>query len=132
MQKSIPRIVLIGCARSAGAALDDLAQNGRSLPENVEWVSMPCGSAIDELQILRAFEAGADQVMVLSCNDGSCRSIKGNVWAEKRVDAARALLVELGIAGWRLEFHQVAPNMSADILSWLEAFSQPREEVAAE
>ena len=132
MPKSNPRIVLIGCARSAGVAIDDLTRSGRYLPENVEWVSMPCGSAIDELQILRAFEAGADRVMVLSCNDGSCRSVNGDQWAEKRVQAARGLLEELGIGGWRIAFHKVAPNMSTDILGWLEAFSQAREEVSAE
>lgn len=92
-----PRIVLLGCARSAGEAVQNLAARGQRLPSNVEWVSLPCGSGIDELHILRAFEHGADQVMVLACYDGACRSVEGNKWAEKRVNAARAILEEAGI-----------------------------------
>lgn len=120
-----PRIVLIGCSHSAGVAIEELAGNGQALPDNVEWVSMSCGAAIDELHILRAFESGADQVMVLVCCDGACRSLSGGQWAEKRVNATRIVLEEVGIDGWRLELHKMAPNMSVDLLQWLEAFREP-------
>lgn len=120
-----PRIVLIGCEHSAGVAVEELAKSGRALPANVEWVSVHCGGNIDELHLLRAFEAGADQVMVLACCKGACRSLEGSNWAEKRVAAARALLEEAGIAGWRLAFYNIAPTMSADLLHWLESFREP-------
>jgi coenzyme F420-reducing hydrogenase delta subunit len=122
---SSPRIVLIGCAHSAGAAIEDLATQGRALPANVEWVSVPCGSGIDELHILRAFEANVDQVMVLACYSGACRSLEGSIWAEKRTAAVRTLLEEAGIAGWRLAFHNIAPNMAADLVQWLADFHEP-------
>jgi coenzyme F420-reducing hydrogenase delta subunit len=120
-----PKIVLIGCTHSAGAAIEELAASAQALPGNVEWVSIPCGSALDELHILRAFEAGADQVMVLACYDGACRSVDGNRWAEKRVNAVRAILEEAGIAGWRLAFHNIAPSMPVDLLQWLAEFREP-------
>ncbi len=127
-----PKIVLIGCSHSAGEAVQSLSDAGRALPDNTEWVALPCGATLDELHILRAFEAGADQVMVLVCNDGACRSVQGNRWAEKRVAAARELLEEAGIAGWRLEFHQIAPTMAADLTQWIEAFREPTEGSVAE
>lgn len=116
------RMVVLGCAHSAGTALDELAAQGRALPAGVEWVSLPCGGGLDELHILRAFEAGAGRVMVLACNDSACRSANGNRWAEKRVKAARRLLEEVGIEGWRVEFRAVSPTMAADLLPWIEAF----------
>jgi len=122
-----PRIVLIGCAHSAGVAIEELAKAGQALPSHVEWVSVPCGSDLDELTILRAFESGADQVMALACCDGACRSLDGSRWAEKRVAAARALLEEAGISGWRLAFHPIAPNMAADLWQWIETFREPVE-----
>ena len=125
------RIVLMGCAQSAGVAIEELQKKGQSLPDYVEWVRVPCGSGVDELHILRAFEAGADRVMVLACYDGACRSISGNRWAEKRVEAARALLAEVGIAGWRIAFHQVAPTMSADIVQWIANFQEPEQQTEA-
>ncbi|MHB0858283.1 MAG: hydrogenase iron-sulfur subunit [Anaerolineae bacterium] len=122
------RIVLIGCAHSAGESLQQLQAAGRALPEGVEWVSMPCGGAIDELHVLRAFEHGAGQVMVLACNNGACRSADGGAWAGKRIQAAREILQEVGIAPWRLAFHQIGPNMGADLLQWLAAFREPASE----
>lgn len=120
-----PRIVLIGCEHSAGVAVEDLTRTGKALPPNVEWVSIPCGGGLDELTILRAFEDGAEQVMVLACCDGACRSLDGSRWAAKRVAAVRSLLAEAGIAGWRLAFKQIAPTMSADLLQWIESFREP-------
>ena len=110
------RVVLIGCEQSAGAAIRDLVAAGRSLPEAVEWVSSPCGGNIDALHILRAFESGADLVLVTACFDGACRSVNGNRWAEKRVEVARALLEEAGIPAWRLAFRNLAPNMAVSII----------------
>ena len=117
------RLVVLGCDHSAGTALDELAAQGRTLPLGVEWVRLPCGGGLDELHILRAFESGARRVMVLACNDGACRSVNGNRWAEMRVRAARRLLEEVGIEGWRLEFKAVSPTMAADLLPWVEAFA---------
>jgi coenzyme F420-reducing hydrogenase delta subunit len=124
---SVERVVLVGCAHSAGEAIKELTAAGRNLPADVEWVSVPCGSTIDELYILRAFESGAGRVLVLACYRGACRSVDGSLWAEKRVQAARVLLQEAGIAGWRLKFANVAPTMGPDLLQWLEAFHEPLE-----
>ena len=119
------RKVLIGCDRSAGEALRELAVTGRALPSNVEWVSLPCGSNVDELHILRAFEAGADRVLVLSCYEGACRSADGPKWAAKRVQAVKAMLKEVGIAEERLEWRPIAPTMAADLWRWITKASEP-------
>jgi coenzyme F420-reducing hydrogenase delta subunit len=112
-------VILIGCARSAGEALAGLAEAGHALPAGVEWVSRPCGSGIDELHILRAFEAGADYVVVAVCYDDACRSLDGSRWAARRVEAARLLICEAGMDGSRLIFRQMSPTMGADLLAWL-------------
>lgn len=114
------RIVMIGCSHSAGEAVESLRTMGRELPDGVEWVSMPCGGTIDELHILRAFESGADGVMVLSCCDGACRSVDGSQWAGKRVNAVRRTLEEIGMPAERLQFHQMAPAMAADLWRWIQ------------
>jgi coenzyme F420-reducing hydrogenase delta subunit len=108
--------VLIGCQHSAGEAVAELAAQGRPLPDGVEWVSVPCGGSVDELTILRAFEAGAQEVLVIACCEGACRSLAGNRWAEKRVGAVRALLAEVGIAPERLVFRNLAPSQAADLV----------------
>jgi len=115
-------MVVMGCAHSAGIARDEWAAEGCVLPDDIEWVSLPCGAGLDELHILRAFESGADRVMVLVCNDGACQSVTGNRWAEKRVEEARRLLEEVGIEGWRVAFKTISPTMVTDLLPSIEAF----------
>ncbi|MFP3896331.1 MAG: hydrogenase iron-sulfur subunit [Anaerolineales bacterium] len=115
------RIVVMGCERSAGPALEDLQAGGYILPEEVEWIEIPCGGNIDVLHILRAFESGADRVMILACHEGACHSLDGNRWAAKRVEAARKLVVEAGLPAKSLIFHNLAPNMGADLAGWLHA-----------
>ncbi|MFO7916942.1 MAG: hydrogenase iron-sulfur subunit [Anaerolineae bacterium] len=117
------RIVVIGCEHSAGAALEDLQSRGYVLPEQVEWIEIPCGGNLDVLHILRAFESGADRVLVLACHEGACHSLDGNRWAAKRVEAARALIVEAGLPENSLIFRNLAPSMGADLAAWLNALS---------
>lgn len=124
------RIVLLGCARSAGVAMEELMAARSELPPGFEWVCMPCGGSIDELHILRAFESGADQVVVLACYDGACHSLRGNQLAEKRAQAARDILEEAGIPGERLIFRNVSPTMAADLLQWIRELPEPRVDVA--
>jgi len=115
------RAVIIGCAHSAGVALDELREAGRSLPDGVEWVEVPCGASVDDLLILKAFESGADRVLVLVCNDQACRSLDGNRWAEKHTNTARRLLEEIGIDHSALRIQHIAPNMAADLHTWVSA-----------
>lgn len=120
-------MVLIGCQRSAGAALARLAEEGRVLPEHVQWRSVPCGGSIDELTILEAFEGGAQRVMVVSCAAGACNSVVGDERARRRTAAARVLLEGIGMEGWRLRYETMAPNMGADLLRWIDEFVAPAE-----
>lgn len=114
------RIVIFGCERSAGEALLALEAQGRRLPAEVEWVSLPCGGGVDVLHLLQAIASGAERVLVLSCFTGACQSLEGERWAEKRVQAARGWLREIGLPEERLAFRAIAPNMAADLAAWLE------------
>ncbi len=129
------RTVVIGCAHSAGMARDTLYKAGQHLPPDVEWLDVQCGGSVDEILLLRAFEDGADRVMVLVCNDGACQSLEGNRRAERRVQATKSLLEEIGIAPWRLELHNIGPNQPADLVAWVDAFraaTPPEEESVSE
>ncbi|MFH1084253.1 MAG: hydrogenase iron-sulfur subunit [Chloroflexota bacterium] len=115
------RTVVFGCKQSAGVARDELTARGVALPADMEWVELPCGGGLDELYLLRALEDGAERVLVLACYEGACRSLDGNRWAERRAEAVRALLAEIGLDAVRVAFRQVAPNMAADLLALLNA-----------
>jgi len=67
----------------------------------VKVIQMPCSSMIKDVYLLKAFEAGADAVLVFVCPENSCRYIEGSIRAKKRVQWVRDLLDEIGMDGKR-------------------------------
>ena len=59
---------------------------------------------IKDVYILKAFECGADGVMVVGCPSGKCKRIDGNIRAAKRVAWVQKLLDEIGLGGNRLVY----------------------------
>jgi F420-non-reducing hydrogenase iron-sulfur subunit len=51
---------------------------------------------------LRAFENGADGVLVAGCEEGSCHFKEGNLIAKRRVNYTRRLLAEMGLEEERI------------------------------
>jgi coenzyme F420-reducing hydrogenase delta subunit len=78
-------------------------------PHNIRIVRLLCTGKIDPVFFLRAFESGADGVLVAGCMEGECHFVEGNLRARKRVVYAKKLLDEVGLGGERLEMY----NMSA-------------------
>ncbi|MBI5100495.1 MAG: FAD-dependent oxidoreductase [Nitrospirae bacterium] len=91
-----PVIVAFLCMRHMGTS-------GFSLPDNVRKVPVHCTSRIDIIDILKAFECGADGVAVVRCSTETCKykGIEDRVSA--RVDRAKQLIGMLGMEAGRLE-----------------------------
>lgn len=73
----------------------------------IKGIKMPCSSMTREVFLLRAFEAGADAVLVMVCPEGACRYIEGNIRAGKRVARVKKILDEIGLDGRRLNIFNV-------------------------
>jgi F420-non-reducing hydrogenase iron-sulfur subunit len=87
-------------------ALDKVAVSENERYE-VQTIKMPCSSLIREVFLLRAFEAGADVVIVLACPEGSCHYLEGNIRARKRVERVKKILDEIGLDGRRLDIYNL-------------------------
>jgi coenzyme F420-reducing hydrogenase delta subunit len=92
-----PKITIFHCFNALNSINDSI--NNKF---DVKEVKMPCSSMTREVFLLRAFEAGADAVVVMVCPEGSCRYIEGNIRAGKRVARMKRLLDEIGLDGRRL------------------------------
>jgi len=73
----------------------------------IQSVKLPCSSMTREVVLLRAFEAGADSVLVIVCPEGSCRYLQGNLRTAKRVTRVKKLLDEIGLDGRRLNLFNI-------------------------
>jgi F420-non-reducing hydrogenase iron-sulfur subunit len=70
----------------------------------VAQIKLPCAAMVRDVFLLRAFEAGAEGVLVVACAPEKCKRGVGSAYAEKRVARTRKLLDEIGLGGWRLVF----------------------------
>jgi len=79
----------------------------------IKFIKLPCSSMVKDVFLLRAFEAGADGVVVMVCPEGQCRYVEGNIRAKKRVAWVKNLLDEIGIDGRRLSLTNIAAGNTA-------------------
>ena len=71
-------------------------------PPNIRIIRTPCTGKLEVEYFLRAFENGADGILVAGCEEGSCHFIEGNFMAKRRVNYSRDILTEAGFEKERL------------------------------
>ena len=76
---------------------------GFDLPANVKKVPVHCTSRIDIIDLLKAFECGADGVAVVRCSGVSCKYKGIGQRVSARVDRTKQLITMLGMEPGRIE-----------------------------
>jgi F420-non-reducing hydrogenase iron-sulfur subunit len=109
----VPNIVAFLC-NWCGYAGADLAGVSRfQYPPSIRIIRVMCSGRVDPVFILRAFENGADGVLVCGCHINDCHYISGNLKAEKRVEKTKHLLKTIGINPDRLRLEWVSAGEGA-------------------
>lgn len=107
------KITIFHCINVFGE--EDAIPSAEEQSGKLKFVKMACSSMVKDVFLLRAFEAGADAVVVLVCPEGACRYVEGNLRAKKRTDWVKSLLDEIGIGGDRLALFNVAAGDTAAV-----------------
>ncbi len=113
-QIDTPRIIAFLCQNSAYEAAEMARLFGDALPQGLQMIKVPCAGKVDVDYILTAFQAGADGVLVLACHKDNCKSLRGNTFADWRVEDTRRMLEEVGLEKERLQFATIASNMPVE------------------
>jgi len=74
----------------------------RAYVEGVQIIETPCSGKVDPIYLLKAFEKGADCVVVLACDQRLCATIEGSKRIHKRIERTKQLLAEAGLEPERL------------------------------
>ncbi|MGD9124393.1 MAG: hydrogenase iron-sulfur subunit [Desulfarculaceae bacterium] len=112
-------VLVFACANSAGQALRSARLAGSKLPPGLRIVQVPCAGKVDPVFVLEALGQGYDGVVILSCFEGACYSLRGTEWAGYRVSHLRGLLTEAGHDPRRLVAASLAPNMQTEFVERL-------------
>lgn len=84
---------------------------------------VPCTGRVDEVMMLRAFEKGADGVMVVGCLEGDCHYEKGNLRAKARVTRMAALLDIIGLGSFRLRMFNLSAGEGSKFAQFVNEYS---------
>lgn len=103
-----PRIVAYVCNWCTYLGADLAGTNRLEYPSNVRIVRAPCTGRIDFNFVVKAFEVGADAVIVSGCHPGDCHYTAGNYHARRRWMMLRPLLDTLGVDLERVHFAWVS------------------------
>jgi F420-non-reducing hydrogenase iron-sulfur subunit len=83
-----------------------------------------CSGRIEPQFILRAFELGADGVLVAGCHIGDCHYISGNEKAQKKVEATKELIDQLGLDGRRLRLEWISASEGSKFAATMKDFTE--------
>ena len=103
-----PRITAFVCNWCTYAGADLAGTSRLKYAANIRIIKLPCTGRIDPLLVLKAFESGADGVLVSGCHPGDCHYTSGNFHARRRWAIFRKLLTFTGIGADRLFFSWVS------------------------
>ncbi|MBR6922126.1 MAG: hydrogenase iron-sulfur subunit, partial [Clostridia bacterium] len=102
------------CCNWCSYAGADLAGNNRlNYPENVKIIRVPCSCRVDPTFILRAFQRGADGVLICGCHPGDCHYTTGNYYTRRRMTLLFSMLEYLGIEKERTRVEWVSAAVIA-------------------
>ena len=110
-----PKIVAFVCNWCTYAGADLAGTSRLKYDANIRLLRVPCTGRIDTLFIVKAFEQGADCVLVSGCHPGDCHYDAGNYHARRRWTIFRELMSFLGIDDRRLQFSSVS---AAEGVKW--------------
>jgi F420-non-reducing hydrogenase iron-sulfur subunit len=69
-----------------------------------------CSGRVDPQFILRAFEKGADGVLVCGCHPGECHYLEGNKKTARRIPLLKKMLAQFGIEDGRVRLDWVSAS----------------------
>jgi F420-non-reducing hydrogenase iron-sulfur subunit len=114
-----PKILAFCCHYCAYAAADLAGTMRIQYPPNIRIIRTPCTGRLETEYFLKALENGADGVLVAGCLEGGCHFTSGNLYARRRVEYVRDMLVEIGLEKERLRMVNVAASMGRPLAEFI-------------
>jgi len=105
-----PKIVAFVCNWCTYTGADLAGTSRLKMDPNVRVIKLPCSSRVNPLFIIKAFERGADGVIVSGCHTGDCHYSTGNFHARRRFSILHDLLHFMGVDNDRVTFAWVSAS----------------------
>ncbi len=105
-----PRIVGFLCNWCSYSGADLAGVSRLKSPPNIRIIRTMCSGRVDPTFVLRAFELGADGVLIAGCHPGDCHYAEGNYKAMRRVAMLKQVLRAVGIDERRIRLEWISAS----------------------
>ncbi len=100
-----------------------IGERGHSdYPPGVKLIRMTCTGRIGPNFVLKAFQSGADGVMVMGCPDGDCHYIDGNRDYHEREEIVIDLMETMGVPSSRYRTMWISPDKGEEFIRTVREF----------
>ena len=105
-----PKILGFLCTWCSYTGADLAGTNRLKIPSNLRAVRVPCSGRVSPELVMRAFDQGADGVLILGCHIGECHYDNGNHRTAKRIPVLHSLMTFSGLEPERLRLDWVSAS----------------------
>jgi len=105
-----PKIIAFLCTWCSYTGADLAGTSRKASPWNIRAIRTPCSGRVSPELVIRAFDEGADGVIVLGCHIGECHYDTGNHRTAKRIPVLQNLLTFVGLEPERLRLDWVSAS----------------------
>jgi F420-non-reducing hydrogenase iron-sulfur subunit len=116
------RVVIFTCNWNAYESLQEAGKRHLRFPAGARPLKVDCLGQVGSSVILKAFEKGADGVMLVGCSPEECHYEFGSRRAAELFEEVRKLARLLGFREEQLEFHQVYTGEGTALLEKVREF----------
>jgi len=105
-----PKILGIACNWCTYTGADLAGTTRVQYPHNIRVARVMCSSRINPSFIFRAFELGADGVLVGGCHPGDCHYSTGNYYARRKLAVTKKILDFAGLEPERFRVEWISAS----------------------
>ena len=89
---------------------------------DIKIINLPCSGKLNVPYLVKAFETGADGILIVTCEQGQCRNIEGNNRAINRAEAVDSLNEEIGLGRGRIAVIQAEKGRDDNVPEKIKEF----------
>ena len=108
-----PKIVAFLCNWCSYRGADLAGTSRMKCAPNVRPIRVMCSGRVEPDFVLKAFNSGADGVLVLGCHPGDCHYTEGNYKTIRRMALLKKMMPQMGIENERLRLEWVSASEGA-------------------
>lgn len=124
-----PRIVGFCCNWCSYAGADLAGTTREQYPPNIRIIKVMCSSRVNSEFVLKAFQEGADGVLVAGCHPGDCHYIEGNYYTRRKLTLLSDFIEWMGVEPERFQLAWISSAEGKKFAEVVERFTDRVKEL---